>query len=136
MLVERAEGAIPCLKGKIAWQEVSTPLTHERYTRSTGGATDGLEANTRQFGPFRPRSRTEIDGLFLAGAALAWGPGIEGSMISGMHAAAAVVDRDLVREVRAGTVIADPSRLSEPTPDWDPLMACKRLAAKPAPALV
>ncbi len=136
-LLDRAEGAIPCLKGKVAWQELSTPLTHERYTRSTGGATYGLEPNTRQFGPLRPRCRTEIDGLFLAGAALAWGPGIEGTMLSGLHAAAAASNRDLVSEVHAGGVIADPSRLSEPSPDWDPLMACKRLAVKkPKPALV
>ncbi len=131
MLVERAEGAIPAIKGKVAWRELSTPLTHERYTRSTHGAAYGLEPNVRQFGPFRPGCRTEIRGLFLAGASLAWGPGIEGSMLSGMYAAAAVLRRDLAREVRAGAVIADPSRLSEPNPDWDPLMASKRLAAKP-----
>jgi ferredoxin--NADP+ reductase len=137
MLIERAEGAIPCLKGHTAWREVSTPLTQERYTRSTGGAAYGLEPNTRQFGLLRPRSRTEIGGLFLAGASLAWGPGIEGSMLSGLHAAAAVLDRDLAGEIRAGRVIADRSRLSEPSADWDPLMACKRLSVKPpAPALV
>jgi all-trans-retinol 13,14-reductase len=131
MLIERAECAIPCIKGRIAWREVSTPLTHERYTRSTDGAAYGLEPSIRQFGPFRPGCHTEIDGLFLAGASLAWGPGIEGSMLSGLHAAGAVLDRDLAREVRAGRVIADPARLSEPSPDWDPLMESKRLAAKP-----
>jgi all-trans-retinol 13,14-reductase len=136
MLVSRAEGAIPCVKGKVAWREVSTPLTHERYTRSTDGAAYGLEPNTQQFGPRRPRCTTEIAGLFLAGASLAWGPGIEGSMLSGMHAAGAVMSRDLAREIRAGAVIADPARLSEPTADWDPLLASKRLAAKPMPALV
>ena len=130
-LLNRAESAIPALKGKVAWQEVSTPLTQERYTRSSDGASYGLEPNTRQFGPFRPGCRTEVEGLFLAGAALAWGPGIEGSMLSGMHAAAALMERDLVREVRAGKVIADPTRLSEPSLDWDPLIASKRLAAKP-----
>jgi all-trans-retinol 13,14-reductase len=134
MLLDRALGAIPALRGApVAWSELSTPLTQERYTRSTGGASYGLEPNTRQFGPRRPGTRTEIKGLFLAGAALAWGPGIEGSMSSGMHAAAALLDRDLVREVRAGAVIADPARLSQPSADWDPLAASRRLSASPAP---
>ena len=132
MLIERAEGVIPALKGKVAWQEIATPLTQERYTRTTGGAAYGLEPNTRQFGPFRPKSRTEIDGLFLAGAGTAWGPGVEGSMISGVHAAGVALGRNLAREIAAGVVIADPSRLSEPDADWDPLMASKRLSAKPA----
>jgi all-trans-retinol 13,14-reductase len=129
-LLQRAEAAIPAIKGRVAWQELSTPLTHERYTRSSGGATYGLEPNTRQFGPFRPGCRTEIAGLYLAGAALAWGPGIEGSMLSGIHAAGALLSRELAREVRAGRVIADRSCLSQPDPDWDPLLASKRLALK------
>lgn len=130
-LTERAESAIPALRGKVAWREVATPLTQERYTRSSSGACFGIEPSIRQFGPFRPGVRTEIEGLFLAGASTAWGPGVDGSMISGMHAAGAVLGRDLVREVRGGVVIADPSRLPERGPDWDPLMASKRLADQP-----
>lgn len=136
MLLERAEAAIPCIKGRVAWSELSTPLTHERYTRSTNGTTYGLEPNARQFGPLRPGCRTEIDGLFLAGASLAWGPGVVGSMLSGMHAAGAVLGRNLDREVRAGGVIADPARLSQHGPDWDPLLASKRLAVKQVPVPV
>ncbi len=136
ILLARAQAAIPLIAGKVLWREVSTPLTHERYTRSTGGTTYGLEPNMRQFGPWRPRCATEIRGLFLAGASLAWGPGIEGAMLSGVHAAGAVLDRDLAREVRAGAVIADPSRLSDPTQDWDPLQASRRLSSKPQPAPV
>jgi ferredoxin--NADP+ reductase len=136
MLVARAQAAIPLIQGKVLWRELSTPLTQERYTRSTDGAAYGLEPNTRQFGLLRPRCATEIKGLFLAGASLAWGPGIEGAMLSGVHAAGAVLDRNLASEVRAGAVIADPARLSDPTPDWDPLQASKRLSSKQRPALV
>ncbi len=131
-LTERAVSAIPAIKGRVAWQEVATPLTQERYTRSTGGAAYGLEPNTRQFGPSRPGTRTEIGGLFLAGASLAWGPGMEGSMLSGMHAAGAVLGRDLAREVRAGAVIADRACLGAVDPGRDPLQACRRLSARPS----
>lgn len=46
-------------------------------------------------------------------------------MLSGLHAAAAVVGRDLAREVQAGTVIAHRSRLTPPGNDDDPLAACR-----------
>lgn len=131
VLAERAVAAIPALAGKVAWRELATPLTQSRYTRSSGGACFGLEPNIRQFGPFRPGVRTEIEGLFLCGTSCAWGPGVEASMTSGMHAAGAVLERKLAWEVAAGAVIADPARLSERDPDWDPLMASKRLAREP-----
>lgn len=131
MLVSRAELAIPAIKGKVAWQEVATPLTQERYTLASGGACFGLEPSIGQFGLSRPRSRTEISGLYLTGTGTAWGPGIEGSMLSGVHAAGAVLDRDLAREIRRGAVLADPSCLGQQEDGWDPLLASKRLSRKP-----
>ena len=41
-------------------------------------------------------------------------------MISGMHAAGAVLGRNLVREVRAGVIIADRNRIR----DWHAAGGC------------
>ncbi|MBI5310912.1 MAG: NAD(P)/FAD-dependent oxidoreductase [Actinobacteria bacterium] len=127
-MIQRVEDVLPGIEQHVVYREAATPFTQQRYTRTSGGSAYGIEYNTRQSGPARPRSGTEIRGLFLAGASTAWGPGIEGSMLSGVHAAAAVLRRDLAGEIRAGKVLGDSSRLSAGGPGWDPLTASKRLA--------
>jgi hypothetical protein len=89
-----------------------------------------LECNIKQFGPFRPRSRTPVKGLFICGTSTAWGPSIEGSVISGMQAAAAVLDRDLDAEIRSGKIYGDPSILTSGGTGWDPLKTTSNLNKK------
>ncbi|WP_354697746.1 All-trans-zeta-carotene desaturase [Paraconexibacter sp. AEG42_29] len=135
VMIDRVDEAIPGVKEHVVWREGGTPVTQERYTTPTGGTAYGLEIAVDQFAQRgRWGVRTEIPGLFLAGASCTWGPGIEGVMHSGMYAAAAITGRDLAREVRGGAVIADAARLSPVGPDWDPLGASRRLAQKPAAA--
>lgn len=131
IMVDRAESVLPGIKQHIVWKEAATPLTQGRFTQSTDFTAYGLECNIKQFGPFRPRSRTAIHGLFLAGTSTTWGPSIEGSVCSGMQAAAAVLGRDLDSEIRAGKVYGDPSRLTSGGVGWDPLKASTALG-KPA----
>lgn len=127
VMVQRLEEAIPGTKEHVVFREAGTPITQERYTLPTEGSAYGLELSTDQFAQFgRYGVRTEIPGLFLAGASCTWGPGVEGVMHSGVYAASAVVGRDLAAEVRSGAVLATPSRLSVITPDWDPLQASRR----------
>ncbi|GAB2559626.1 phytoene desaturase family protein [Nocardia heshunensis] len=126
-LLDRVEQAFPGASAKVRWSELATPATQERYTNTTGGNSYGLEPRISQFGPLRPRSRTPIPGLFLAGTSTAWGPATEGSMLSGVHAASAILGRDLMTEVRGGAVLADPARLETWGPDFDPLAACRGL---------
>ena len=133
-MLDRMEQVYPGSRSRVRWTELGSPATHERYTGTTGGAAFGLESKLTQTGPFRPGTRTEIGGLFLAGASTRWGPGTEGSMTSGLQAAAAITGRDLVGEVRSGAVIADRERLSTWPEDFDPLMACKRLGRRPLSA--
>jgi len=122
IMIERAEQALPGVRQHVVLREASTPLTHERFTLSSEGTAYGIELNTAQLiGPPRLRARTPIRGLWIAGASAAWGPGIEGAMLSGMHAASAVLQRDLPRELAAGAVIADRRALPRDAPDWDPL---------------
>ncbi len=107
------------------WREASTPLTQERFTRSTGGACYGLELATDQIGLRRPGARTEVSGLFLTGASTVWGPGVSGAVTGGVGTAGAVLGRDLMAEARAGRVFAERARLAATAPDWDPLAASR-----------
>lgn len=67
--------------------------------------------STGQFGALRSGLHTETGGLYLAGASLAWGPGVEGAMLPGVGAAAAVLGRDLFTLHRN-----TPTRTTRPLP--------------------
>jgi ferredoxin--NADP+ reductase len=131
IMIQRADEVIPGLREHVVYKEAATPITQERYTLSTGGAAYGIEMSIGQFGPFRPKPRTEIGGLYLAGASQAWGPGVEGAMLVGLHAAGAVLGRDLASEIRSGLILGDSTKLKGGGPGWDPLLASKRMARKP-----
>jgi phytoene dehydrogenase-like protein len=132
-LIDGAARLWPDIREHIVWEEAATPITHERYTLATGGTAYGLEHSPDQWGLRRPRSRTEIDGLFLAGASTFYAHGVLGVMLGGVACAGAVLGRDLRAEIAKGAVFADPARLSAGGPDWDPLEACRRLSRKRAP---
>ncbi|MGQ0621934.1 MAG: phytoene desaturase family protein [Panacagrimonas sp.] len=129
-LLRRVEQAFPGAAAKVRWSELGTPASQERFTHTSGGAAFGLESRISQFGHFRPGTRTVIKGLFLAGTSTAWGPGTAGAMMSGLHAASAITGRDLQSEIRAGTVIADRSRLSTWPEHFDPFAATRMLGRR------
>jgi len=119
-LITAGERIIPDLRRHIDWQEAATPVTQERFTRSTGGTSYGIEFAVDQMGPLRIGPRTEIPGLFLCGASIPSGHGIGGVLHGGVSAASAVLETDLVRRVVSGEVLGDPSRLPPLTPEFDP----------------
>ncbi|GAC67868.1 phytoene desaturase family protein [Gordonia soli] len=123
-MLDRVERAIPGARASVAWSESSSPATQERYTNTHAGI--GLEPRVSQWGMLRPGVRTAIPGLFLAGTSTTWGPGVTGSMLSGMHAAGAILDRDLDTEVRNGVVLADTRRLRPIGDTADPLWLSSR----------
>ncbi|OGO52709.1 MAG: hypothetical protein A2148_11150 [Chloroflexi bacterium RBG_16_68_14] len=124
-LIEGVEQAIPGIKEHIVWKEAATPITQERYTLSTGGTSYGIELATDQIGPNRPSPKTEIEGLYLAGASTLFGHGIVGSMRGGVGCASVVLGRDLMAEVEGGQVFGDPSKLTAGGPGWDPWEASR-----------
>ena len=71
-LIDAAQLVIPDLREHIAWKEAATPVSQERFTRSTGGTSYGIEMSCNQAGPLRVGPRTEIPGLFLCGASTPW----------------------------------------------------------------
>jgi phytoene dehydrogenase-like protein len=101
-LIAIAETVFPGLGRDIVFQEISSPLTHHRFTRSTGGTSYGIALTPGQSLFRRPSAATEIAGLYLCGASTMSGHGIEGTMISGVLAASRVVGKDLFRAVMSG----------------------------------
>jgi len=75
-LVRVAERALPGLGGDVVYREVSTPLTHARYTGATDGTPYGIAHVPSQMLLRRPGARTEVPGLLLCGASTRFGGGI------------------------------------------------------------
>ena len=125
VIIDRATDVIPDLRQHIVWKEASTPITQERFTRSTDGACYGLDMARDQIGPRRPGARTEVRGLYLTGCSTVWGHGIVGAMLGGIGTAGAVLGRALMSEVLAGRVLVDPSRLPPHDEDRDPLLVSR-----------
>jgi phytoene dehydrogenase-like protein len=98
-LLDQAERAFPGLRRDIVYRELSTPLTHTRFTGSTGGTSYGIAVTPEQFLLRRPGPTTDIPGLYLAGASLRTLHGIAGVMMSGLMAAANVAGMGLVPDV-------------------------------------
>jgi phytoene dehydrogenase-like protein len=98
-LISVADRVLPGLEKDIVFREVSTPLTHTRYTRSTGGTAYGIAPIPSQFLFRRPSHATEIPGLYLCGASTYTAHGIPGVMWSGVLAASRVAGREVLREV-------------------------------------
>jgi ferredoxin--NADP+ reductase len=124
VLLERTLRALPELRGHILLQESATPLTHERFTLSR--MPYGPENAKDQIGPFRRLSvKTEIAGLYLAGASTTFLYGIAFTLRGGVGTASQILGRDLLQEFREGRVLVDRKALPEHGADWDPFQACR-----------
>ncbi|MCQ4122776.1 phytoene desaturase family protein [Rhodococcus tibetensis] len=122
-MAQRIEVAYPGASSAIKFVELGTPAAQERFVGNSSGAPFGLAPLASQTGALRPGTKTPIEGLYLAGTNTPWGPATEGSMLSGRHAASAVVGRDLGAEVRGGAVLADRSKLRPWPKNFDALRA-------------
>ncbi len=109
------------LRDHLIHLETATPLSHERYTRSTGGTSYGYLHSPEQSGMHRPQHRTEIDGLWLVGANTTSGHGIAGAMVGGVNCAGEILDRPLLVEMFMGTALVDPSDVPGDPEDFDPM---------------
>ncbi|MCZ7528711.1 MAG: NAD(P)/FAD-dependent oxidoreductase [Acidimicrobiia bacterium] len=113
-VVRLAGRAVPGLEESVAYLETATPITHERFVRSTGGTSYGFELTPDQSLDRRPGPVTPLPGLFLAGAGTLTAHGIAACMASGLAAAEAVTGEPLARTVRAGGRVAEPARTPGP----------------------
>jgi phytoene dehydrogenase-like protein len=113
-LLRAAERVFPGLAGHVVFQELATPLTHARFTSSTGGTSYGIAATPDQFLWRRPGPKTEIAGLYLCGASARSGHGIMGSMLGGVIAASTIAGGGLARAALGGARAADQRAKSAP----------------------
>lgn len=81
-LIRMAEKAIPDLSRHLDFVESGTPLTMERYTNNSQGATYGWEQNMKQM-TSRPQHGTSISGLYVSGHWTDPGGGVVSAMLSG-----------------------------------------------------
>lgn len=109
------------LREHIVHLETATPLSHQRYTGSTGGTSYGYVHSPEQSGSSRPQHRTEIDGLWLVGANTTSGHGVAGATAGGVTCAGEILGRPLLVEMVMGTVLVDPSAIPADPEDFDPV---------------
>jgi phytoene dehydrogenase-like protein len=100
--IAAAAEVIPGLEESIVYEETATPITHERYTRSTGGTSYGIRCTQDQVLMRRPSFGTPIGGFFIVGASTMTGHGIAGTMSGGVACATAVSNVDVPSEVAGG----------------------------------
>lgn len=134
LLLDAAERVLGPFRDHIVHVEMATPLSHERYTHSTGGTSYGYLHSPEQTGEHRPDHRTEIEGLWVVGANTVSGHGIAGGVTGGVFCASKILDRPLIVEMYLGQQLVDPAVIP-PDPDpFDPLEHCRgaRLRAKRA----
>ena len=97
--VAAASQLIPDLESSIVFEETATPITHERYVRSTGGTSYGVKCTPDQALGNRPAFTTPLDGLFVVGASTMTGHGIAGAMAGGVACASTVSGTDARSEL-------------------------------------
>jgi all-trans-retinol 13,14-reductase len=132
-LLEMTEAVIGPFRDSITHLETATPLTHERYTRSTGGGGYGLAT----WGPAgrQPEVETSVEGLYLAGQNTRYGSGINGVATCGLACASSIMDKTLLPEVHRGAVFGNPELLPEREAGWDPLLVSRGAARRNARGL-
>lgn len=109
------------LRDHIVHLETATPLSHERYTSSTGGTSYGYIHSPEQSGSNRPQHRSEIEGLWLVGANTTSGHGVAGATTGGVICAGEILDRPLLIEMIMGTALVEPDAVPADPEDFDPL---------------
>lgn len=90
-LLTVAERGLPGLVDAIVHEETATPITHERFVRSSGGTSYGIAGTPAQFALNRPAHDPPVSGLYLVGSSTVSGHGISAAMTGGVKAANAVL---------------------------------------------
>ncbi|HET8759599.1 MAG TPA: NAD(P)/FAD-dependent oxidoreductase [Nitrospiria bacterium] len=98
-LIATADRVFPGLAKDVVFQDVSSPMTHTRYTRSTGGTAYGIALIPSQSLFRRVGHVTDVPGLYLCGASTYTGHGITGVMWSGVLAASRIAGGKVLKEV-------------------------------------
>jgi prolycopene isomerase len=90
-LIGKAEKLIPGLSQHILVQDAASPLTYERFTLNSLGAAMGWAFSPRMF-LNRPKRKTPIRNLYLAGHWTIPGGGVPAVALSGLRAANKILE--------------------------------------------
>lgn len=115
-LIARAELAVPGISRSIVYEEAATPVTAERFLRSTWGTSYGIAATPEQFFDRRPAPTTPVDGLFLAGASTVYAHGVAGVLTGGRQIASLVAGVPVDELARLALPEVELRRSAEPAP--------------------
>jgi all-trans-retinol 13,14-reductase len=90
---------VPALKLRLAYSELSTPLSTDTFCRPIEGSIYGLEPTPDRFRNPWLRPRSPLKGLFFAGSEVAT-VGVIGAMMGGVLAAASAEPLRALRFLR------------------------------------
>ncbi|MFM8331517.1 MAG: phytoene desaturase family protein [Candidatus Methylumidiphilus sp.] len=90
-LIDRLAAVVPDLRARLEICETGTPKTMQRYTGNPGGAMFGYFSDLRSHTLLRPKPKTSVPGLFLAGAWTFPMGGYQGAFTSGCNTARLVL---------------------------------------------
>jgi len=97
-LIEVLEREVPQVKGKIAYHELSTPLSTRHFADYAEGEIYGLEHTPARFRERALRPRTGLKGFYLTGQDVCTA-GIAGALFGGTVAASAILGKNLLGEI-------------------------------------
>jgi all-trans-retinol 13,14-reductase len=100
-LKSELEKAVPQVRGKIDYCELSTPLSTRSFTNHQSGEIYGLAHVPERFRLNCLGPRTSVRGLYLTGADVT-SAGVTGAMMGGVLSASAILRRNLMSVVRKG----------------------------------
>jgi len=101
-LLQQLYSYVPAAKGRVAYHELSTPLTTAHFSNHAAGAIYGIEHTPQRFGLRWLRPHTPVQGLFLTGQDIVTG-GVVGALFAGVVSASAVLQRNLLKDIVAKT---------------------------------
>jgi all-trans-retinol 13,14-reductase len=106
-LLRELENAVPQVRGKIDYCELSTPLSTLSFTNHQHGEIYGLAHVPERFRLNCLGPRTPVPGLYLTGADVTTA-GVTGAMMAGVLAASAILRRNLMSVVTKGVGRSSP----------------------------
>ncbi len=95
------ENAVPQVRGRIDYCELSTPLSTRSFTNHESGEIYGLAAVPERFRLNCLGPRTPVPGLYLTGADVT-SAGVTGAMMGGVVSASAILKRNLMSVAAKG----------------------------------
>ncbi len=102
MLLEYLYKYVPQTKGKIDYYELSTPLTTKHFINYEHGEIYGIDHTPDRFKQTHLRPQTPIKGLYLTGQDIVTA-GIGGALFGGVITAAAILKKNLVKQMMSQT---------------------------------